>query len=540
MKRLFWLAITFLLLPACRQASEGRSRVEVSTDPAEIAAARALYRDRRAARLSELLNEPEGIRSFDREALDIVRENRPLSLAALRKAADDVRATASRRLGALLALQLLEEPVPPGRLAALACHDTDAAIELSSRFWDLYPDDSPLPGELRSCVVGWIASADRRVRIAALRLVAFRDIPEAAGPVFARLDGAGEKDDELFPAAARLRPTGELLARLEKRLKPAEPIGGHSGLDAICTLGKATRDPAVRLRAAHVVARYLVQQEDVAWVDGTAMSALELLGTMEPASLARDLLAEVVTSARWKALREYALQRMAETDSPAAADLARRTGLPVPARQQPPEPARSLEECARILVDESVLTREEADAALAKPRSAPTDGESRAPGPETVLQAADRFLAFDVETDMFPNRHDLLIADFGRASAGRFRPEAAIETCTEGKTESDPVSCEVQFVHVGRLYRFRPSDLGDWYDLDVVIEAVHRALSDAGVRERFEMIATGDQTAMLVFGNPAALRKAAGKLGLALEANLDRPHSSGKAFEEKVKGAVGR
>lgn len=540
MRRAWRYGIALLLVVACRRPASNEGRVEVISDPGEIAAARALYAERRAALLSELLQEPGRIRDFDREALDVVRESRPQVMVALRKATENEGAPAATRLQALLAIQLLGEEVAPREVAALACTDTDAALELASRLWDLYPDSTPLPRELRSCVVDWIGSSDRRLLKAALRIVAFRDLPEAADAVFARLEDTGEKDDELFLAAARLRPTDALLTRLEKRLTPVDTMGGRSGLDAVCALGKAAQDAALRLRAARIAARYIARQPDIAWIDGATMSALEFIGTVEPSNAAKDLLAEVVTSAKSKLVRQHAIERIAESDPANATDLARRAGLELPPRQESATASKSLEECARILVEEHVFTRAEISEALAKAQAVSVDSEANASGPEALLEAAGRLLAFDVETGMFPNRHDLLLGDLARASAGRFHPEAVVESYEAGPMESDPVNYQVQFVHGESLYRFRPKDLGDWYDLDAVIVAVHRALADAGVTERFEMIATEDQTAMLVFAQPEALRKAAARLGLALETERDRPFTVGKAYEDRVRDALGK
>ncbi|MHB8800752.1 MAG: hypothetical protein ACYDBY_20085 [Thermoanaerobaculia bacterium] len=540
MRKTWRYAIALLLVVACRRPASEEGRVEVTSDPGEIAAARALHAERHAALLSELLQEPGRIRASDREALDLVRENRPQALVALRNAAENEGAPAANRLEALLAIQLLGEDVAPREVATLACPDTDAALELTSRFWDLYPDTRPLPRELRACVVDWIGSPDRRLLRSALRIVAYRDLPEAADAVIARLEGPGEKDDELFLAAARLRPTDELLTRLEKRLTPADTMGGRSGLDAVCALGKAAQGSALRLRAARVAARHIARQPDVAWIDGATISALEFISTVESSSAARDLLAEVVTSARSKLVRQHAIERIAESDPAKATDLARRTGLELAQRQKSASPSKSMEECARVLVEEAVLARAETDDALAKARAVSADADAGVSGFEALLEAAGRLLAFDVETGMFPNRHDLLVEDLARVSAGRFHPEAVVESYEAGTTESDPVDYRVQFVHGGSLYRFQPKDLGDWYDLDAVIVAVDLALADAGVTERFEMIATVDQTAMLVFAKPEALRKAAGRLGLALEVERDRPFSVGKAYEDRVREALGK
>ena len=48
------------------------------------------------------------------------------------------------------------------------------------------------------------------------------------------------------------------------------------------------------------------------------------------------------------------------------------------------------------------------------------------------------------------------------------------------------------------------------------------------------MLESEGQTACLVFANPAALRDAAGDLGLALSSDPDSARKQGKAFENQV------
>ena len=56
------------------------------------------------------------------------------------------------------------------------------------------------------------------------------------------------------------------------------------------------------------------------------------------------------------------------------------------------------------------------------------------------LVVAGRALVFDTETGLVPNRHDLLVLEFARASADRFRPEAVLENYVEGSRAKDNAS----------------------------------------------------------------------------------------------------
>ena len=103
-------------------------------------------------------------------------------------------------------------------------------------------------------------------------------------------------------------------------------------------------------------------------------------------------------------------------------------------------------------------------------------------------------------------------------------------------TEPDGETGEytIHFIHGNRLYRFHPRDRGDWYDLDAVLDAIYRAMSDTDVPDRFVALATGDQYAQVVFADPAALRAAAPELGLTLSTDPDDSRKKGEAFEEEV------
>jgi hypothetical protein len=127
-----------------------------------------------------------------------------------------------------------------------------------------------------------------------------------------------------------------------------------------------------------------------------------------------------------------------------------------------------------------------------------------------------------------------LILDLAKASAGRFKPEAALETYTPDSTDADTGKYAVEFIHGGKLYRFAPRDLVDWYDMDAVLAAVNRALADGGGAERFVPLASEGQIAELIFAAPDKLQAEAPELGLKISADPDEARRAGKAYEDRV------
>jgi hypothetical protein len=113
------------------------------------------------------------------------------------------------------------------------------------------------------------------------------------------------------------------------------------------------------------------------------------------------------------------------------------------------------------------------------------EGEGREDQVFVVLEAADVLVLFDAESDEVPAPYGPLLQLFKDVSRGVFEPEAVQQTFTSGEDAGADNEYMVQFIHGERLYTFFPSDLRDWYDVDVVVEACNMALADAGREERF-------------------------------------------------------
>jgi hypothetical protein len=125
---------------------------------------------------------------------------------------------------------------------------------------------------------------------------------------------------------------------------------------------------------------------------------------------------------------------------------------------------------------------------------------------------------FDTETGEVPCRHDVLLRQFADGSRSLFTPEGVLQQ--NGEDDRDDVT--VQFVFQDRLYRFIARNFGDYYDTERTVTAIHRALADAGLRERFLALDTGDQTSGFFFGDPVALARAADEMQWPLDQEFNR------------------
>jgi hypothetical protein len=531
--------------------------VQVITDPAEIAAARKAWADSREQTLASLLANPAGFSPYDDESKELLRSQRDRSLASLTRTRDDRSQPADRRIGASMALAALGTAADPARLAGIATDD-ESTRHLLWNLSQFYKTKAGLPTPLRQVVVRALTSKNEQAATQAAFLTTRYGLAEAGDVVLERVRSDPSAGPAFLRAAASLRPTAEVLDAILKRAHPANHPAAGETIQAVADLAKATSDPALRRRAADACLQYLKQKPDGPSVDSGTFDALDTLAKAVPADPAKAALADVVRTAKHKYVREYALDRLQKLDAGAATQLSAETKvkLPEPAAASP---ARSLtaQQAADVCVRHKLLTRAEADAALAalaakkKPPAKPDGADDEDPADDDVpafLYAAKRFAAFDVETGLLPNRHDrLILEELADAGAGQFKPEAALENYVEDKprtrargniiveSEEDVTGTyTVQFIHAGRLYRFNPRDLGDWYDVSAVLLAANRALADAGSPARFVPLETGDQTAALVCCDPAALRAAAPELDLKLSTDADDARKQGKAYEDAV------
>lgn len=543
------LLAAVIAVAGCRKGKSHQSKgarkaptVEVITDAGEIETARKAWSERREQVVREALADPARIRGYERETMTLLKEHRQRAVQSLGALRDDPSQPAETRVHAIIALTLLGVPPDARRLADAARANEAATFELLVRIHELYPDAmQQLPTEIRPLVSAAIGSGEDRVAFVAADVAARYRLAEAIDPLLARVrEKRKGSHDRILAAAARLRPEKGVVDQLVEQVARAKGFEISGPLSSLADAAEATPDPQLRRRIADALVAHLKARPDEPWTDSGTMSAVDVIGKTVDRDAAIELLFDVVRGARAANIRRMALRALNDLDPGAAKRVSTESGVAMPESEveKVESPKVDVAKAAAACIRHHVLTQAEADAALAVIASRATtkrsEDEVYPDDVEGLFHAAGRYLAFDAETGMVPARHDELIDDIAAASAGRFVPEAALETYTTPSEESETGTYRVQFIHRGRLYRFAPEDLGDWYDVPAVLVAVDRALLDAQVKERPVALKSGGQDVALIFADPGALKAAAGELGLELEDDADRARREGKEFEDQV------
>jgi hypothetical protein len=164
---------------------------------------------------------------------------------------------------------------------------------------------------------------------------------------------------------------------------------------------------------------------------------------------------------------------------------------------------------------------------LGFPAKTGTDAPS-GPTAEDALMARGSGTTFDTETGMFPNEHDALLADLA-ALVGPALDGAVFEEVVP-RTEDGPYLLRAYLD--GKRYDLSAENFGDWYDVGAVIGLLDAMLIARGRNERFLMLETGDQTAIVIAGPARGLRALVDD-HLVQVAGATDAMDTGKAFEDQ-------
>lgn len=154
-----------------------------------------------------------------------------------------------------------------------------------------------------------------------------------------------------------------------------------------------------------------------------------------------------------------------------------------------------------------------------------------------VLSKANVAVEFDVETGMFPNEHDSLLRSLSMLVGPALEHVIYEEKAPRLGDEREPY--QLTAYSNGKRFRRPAQNLGDWYDLSAVLDLLNAVAAERQLPERFHLLATFDQIAMVVAAPPAAIDKAVEARLIAL-GDPGQAEASGKAFEEEVRQQIER
>lgn len=152
-----------------------------------------------------------------------------------------------------------------------------------------------------------------------------------------------------------------------------------------------------------------------------------------------------------------------------------------------------------------------------------------------ILTSAGTAHWFDVETGLFPNRHDSLARTLAALASPALDDvvfEEVPPTMDERTGEESGPYALTAYVD-GRRLRLDAENHGDWYDVDAVVRLLNAVAAQREVDVRYATLATDDQMAVVVAAPPAALR-AGVDAGVIAPGDATDAERIGKGFEAEV------
>lgn len=138
---------------------------------------------------------------------------------------------------------------------------------------------------------------------------------------------------------------------------------------------------------------------------------------------------------------------------------------------------------------------------------------------------------FDTETGIFPNYHNELLAEL--AALSKDFAGFTFEEIAPDEDAGDELPYMLIAKGNGKQYRQEAENYGDWYDVDAVLLLLNTIAEDIHSSDRFLVLPTEDQTAIVLVAPQAALAKLFAQ-NLLYVADPSAARLGGKAFEKEV------
>jgi hypothetical protein len=157
-------------------------------------------------------------------------------------------------------------------------------------------------------------------------------------------------------------------------------------------------------------------------------------------------------------------------------------------------------------------------------------------GADAVLMLAGHAWWFDVETGFFPNYHDSLMRNLATLVSPALDDAVFEETAPTIDAETAPYRLTVYTA--GKRLRAEARNLGDWYDVEAVMNLMNAVMKENGSDVRFVSLASNDQILAIV-GAPQPVIDRAIQAGLIQTGEAGEAERVGKEFEADVIGSYG-
>jgi hypothetical protein len=149
-----------------------------------------------------------------------------------------------------------------------------------------------------------------------------------------------------------------------------------------------------------------------------------------------------------------------------------------------------------------------------------------------VLKIAGHAWWFDVETGMFPNYHDSLMRNLAMLVSPAL-DGVVFEETAPAMDDAETAPYRLTVYTAGKRLRAEARNLGDWYDVEAVVNLMNAASKENGSDVRFIPLPTGDQT-LIILGAPGPAIDRAIQAKLIQTGNAGEAERVGKEFEAEV------
>ncbi|HEY0720734.1 MAG TPA: hypothetical protein VGE50_05725 [Gammaproteobacteria bacterium] len=156
--------------------------------------------------------------------------------------------------------------------------------------------------------------------------------------------------------------------------------------------------------------------------------------------------------------------------------------------------------------------------------------------PRDYLLQQGRVYGFDVETGLFPNRHDELLASLAQLSNSELRA-AKFQEIPPSDYDAEDEPYTLIGIIGDKKYEMSAENYGDWYDLDAVLALLNQMANENSIADRFVTLPTEDQTAIVLVITTDALTSLTEKQLLNIS-DADLARVQGKAAEQAMIEAI--